>query len=954
MPKHSTDFFQIATVNVRSIATPERLAEFETSVEKIKFDIIGLSETRMSGAGRMDLHSGYSLYYSGSDGRTSRGVGFYVPSSLNRNIKCYFHSERIIELVLTKSPRTCLRIIQVHAPHSDYEDSDYEDFLDDLATIIDSRGNKHLIVLGDFNASVGSARANERYIGPNAAESRNHRGVMLAAFCEERRLYLANTFFQKRKKSRWTWQNNALGLKKEIDYVIVQNMRGLTDVGVLVSINVGSDHRLVRCTLRLRSTRRLVRPHRGTMSINDELLISTTHELVNKMVLTGDVRKDYSSITNLINDATERASFYEPLPPRISQNTRELLRQRRQLRHGTDSRNVEYAELCKLIRRSFKEDLYRRHVEILQKAIQSCRIRLGQEELTYARRSLPPIRNTPTCFHNSSASHDPVSDAIKAVQTFYNNLYRSSYGCQKPPSGQIEVRFTPEEVGNVLRSCKTRPKPGADGVRSAVMRPISNILAEPLCQFFNSMIKEKTVPEDLAFAHTVLLYKSGDPANIANYRPISLLSTLYKVLTKLITRRLEEYACRNAILPPEQAGFRRNFSTVDHIQTITTLLEKSYEFNVSIYFMFIDFKKAFDSVELPALWDAMESFGFDQGLIKLAQLLYANGRAAARIGDDWAEFQVERGVRQGDSLSPLLFNVVLQYGLNNVPWQGRGLRLNGRLLSYLAYADDVVLIANNVTELTEMATALSDSASSIGLEINFAKTKWLHNQRGSRNSEEQIVLCGETIEKVEEFIYLGQLISCPRNPVKEIRRRIHIGRAIYFKYRTFLRAPRVAIQLKRKLVNYCILPAVLYGCETWIWTKQVAACLRTAERRLERAIIRVRLGDKVNSRSIRQRTGLKDWIHSALRRKWKYAAKLSKKSPDESWTRVATDWTPEGKRSTGRPRMRWIDELAKFKGCPGKDLAGDWTKLFDGDVKKSAELFARKARCSLCRCDKRV
>ncbi|EPB70826.1 hypothetical protein ANCCEY_10085 [Ancylostoma ceylanicum] len=65
-------------------------------------------------------------------------------------------------------------------------------------------------------------------------------------------------------------------------------------------------------------------------------------------------------------------------------------------------------------------------------------------------------------------------------------------------------------------------------VRSAVMRPISNILAEPLCQFFNSMIKEKTVPEDLAFAHTVLLYKSGDPANIANYRPISLLSALYK------------------------------------------------------------------------------------------------------------------------------------------------------------------------------------------------------------------------------------------------------------------------------------------------------------------------------------------------------------------------------------------------------------------------------------------
>ncbi|EYC07847.1 hypothetical protein Y032_0068g166 [Ancylostoma ceylanicum] len=190
MPK---DFLHIATIDVRSIATPERQAEFET-VEKIKFDIIGLSETRMSGAGSLDLRSGYSLYYSDDNGRTSRGVGFYVSSLLNRDIECYSHSERIIELVLTTSSRTCLRIIQVHAPHSDYEDSNCEDPLNDHTRIIDSRRNEHLGVFGDFNANVGSARANERYIGPNAAKTRNRRGGMLAEFCEKRRLYLANIF----------------------------------------------------------------------------------------------------------------------------------------------------------------------------------------------------------------------------------------------------------------------------------------------------------------------------------------------------------------------------------------------------------------------------------------------------------------------------------------------------------------------------------------------------------------------------------------------------------------------------------------------------------------------------------------------------------------------------------------------------------------------------------------
>ncbi|KHJ76774.1 hypothetical protein OESDEN_23606 [Oesophagostomum dentatum] len=103
----------------------------------------------------MELHSGFTLYHSRNNGRTNRDVGFYVPSSMNRHITCYFHSERIIELLITISKRKRLRVVQVHAPPSDYEDEDYEDFLDELAGIIDVRKITELVVLGDFNASTG-------------------------------------------------------------------------------------------------------------------------------------------------------------------------------------------------------------------------------------------------------------------------------------------------------------------------------------------------------------------------------------------------------------------------------------------------------------------------------------------------------------------------------------------------------------------------------------------------------------------------------------------------------------------------------------------------------------------------------------------------------------------------------------------------------------------------------
>ncbi|KAL6726053.1 hypothetical protein Aduo_008064 [Ancylostoma duodenale] len=149
-------------------------------------------------------------------------------------------------------------------------------------------------------------------------------------------------------------------------------MHGLTDNVVLLSVNVSSDHIGPFIALFVYdATEDLYDCTGGPMSINDELLVSNPRKRVDEMALTDDVRKNYP-ITNIVNISAERASFYEPLPPRVSQKTR----QRGQLHYGTDTRSVEYAVLCKLIRRSYKEALYRRHNEFLQKAIRTRRAHL--------------------------------------------------------------------------------------------------------------------------------------------------------------------------------------------------------------------------------------------------------------------------------------------------------------------------------------------------------------------------------------------------------------------------------------------------------------------------------------------------------------------------------------------------------------------------------------------------
>uniref|UniRef100_A0A183GMW2 CCHC-type domain-containing protein n=1 Tax=Heligmosomoides polygyrus TaxID=6339 RepID=A0A183GMW2_HELPZ len=204
-----------------------------------------------------------------------------------------------------------LRIIQVHAPHSSHDDKEYENFLDDLSKIIDLRRNSHLVIIGDFNATPGARQHQERFIGVNAAEPRNSRGSKLAEFYEERRLSIANTFFQKRVATRWTWESSALGLKKEIDYVLVPNIREVKDVKVLASVNAGSDHRLLRCTMQLQQTKRIAQPHRGTRIVDKSMLCLHAQQLMDRIPACNEVNEEYRRLTTIINTATNKATRYD-------------------------------------------------------------------------------------------------------------------------------------------------------------------------------------------------------------------------------------------------------------------------------------------------------------------------------------------------------------------------------------------------------------------------------------------------------------------------------------------------------------------------------------------------------------------------------------------------------------------------------------------------------------------
>ena len=166
------------------------------------------------------------------------------------------------------------------------------------------------------------------------------------------------------------------------------------------------------------------------------------------------------------------------------------------------------------------------------------------------------------------------------------------------------------------------------------------------------------IPSEWTSSPLVVLYKKGDATLPGNYRPIALLSILYKLFSRLLHLRMVPMVVPQLSL--DQAAYRKHFSTDDHLLCTTLLVERCAEWNVEVWLGLCDFLKAFDTVEHSALWEALIELSVDEAYIDILKRLYQAQSATAFVGTDSAPFDIGRGVKQGDPLSPSLFLFVME------------------------------------------------------------------------------------------------------------------------------------------------------------------------------------------------------------------------------------------------------------------------------------------------------
>jgi sorting nexin-29 len=229
-------------------------------------------------------------------------------------------------------------------------------------------------------------------------------------------------------------------------------------------------------------------------------------------------------------------------------------------------------------------------------------------------------------------------------------------------------------------------------------------------------------------------------------------------------------------------------------------VDKKWESNGTVHQLFVDFKKAYDSVRREVLYNILIEFGVSMKVVRLIKMCLNVTYIKVRIGKHLSEsFPIHDGLKQGDALSPLLFNFALEYAITKVQENQVGPKLNVTH-QLLAFADDVNPLGDNIASIKKNRETLIDASKKVGLEINVDKTKYMllsHHHIVDQNRDMKIV--ERSLENVSPFKYLGTTATNQNLIQEKIRRRLNSGNACYHSVQNFLSARLLSKNLKIRI-----------------------------------------------------------------------------------------------------------------------------------------------------------
>ncbi|KAH6590132.1 hypothetical protein BASA50_009618 [Batrachochytrium salamandrivorans] len=276
---------------------------------------------------------------------------------------------------------------------------------------------------------------------------------------------------------------------------------------------------------------------------------------------------------------------------------------------------------------------------------------------------------------------------------------------------------------------------------------------------------DATIPRAWLCASIVSIdKKDGDPLNPGDKRGIALINVGLKLVCKVLQMRIERFVETNNLLSYEQAGFRKREECVGQVVSLVDIIQRRQNAGLNTHVLFIDIRKAFDTVPVGALLWKLQNMGFPRRTLAFLKALYTSSSARARAGSLLSDpFPVQRGVRQGCPLSGLLFNLFINDILDGVaPITVPGLPRDTNPIRGLMYADDVAVFADSEQSLLAASTAIEQWANRWEMQFGVAKCgiiSFTGHLAPRLDNPLDIRLHGQLVSRVESYKYLGVLID---------------------------------------------------------------------------------------------------------------------------------------------------------------------------------------------------
>ena len=953
----------IGTWNVRTMYETGRALQVAAEMKRNKIEILGISETRWTQAGQTRLSTGELLLYSGheeSEAPHTQGVGLMLSTQAQGTLIGWeAHGPRMITASFrTKKKRIALNVVQCYGPTNDGSEEDKDQFFYRLQKVLETFPRKDItILMGDVNAKIGTDNTGyEHIMGTQAVGEMNENGEKFADFCALNNMVIGGSIFPHKRIHKCTWVSPDNRTENQIDHICINKRfrRSMQDVRVKRGADAASDHHLLVTKLKLKLKRNpiLYMPNRRE-KYNVNLLKDHMYRekfkltLKNRFQVLQELQEEEDNVPNRWQKIKEsfRTTCQEVVEKTkqqhkewITAETLVKIQDRRKKKAAVSNSKTratkakaqeEYAEAHRIVKRSIKKDR-KNYIDGLAKEAEQAAYSGNLRQLYDITKRLSGKFNKPerpVKDEHGKAINRLDQQMNRWVQHFEQLLNKPKpltdtpiivpanedlpINCEKP---------TRNEIRRAIAGIKDGKAAGPDDIPAEALKADVDLSVEMLYPLFERIWEDENIPADWKEGYLIKLPKKGDLSNCNNYRGITLLSVPGKVFNRVLLNRMRDIV--DPKLRDQQAGFRQNRSCTDQIATLRIIVEQSLEWNSPLYILFIDYEKAFDSVDRETLWKLLRHYGIPNKITNLIKNSYNEMSCRVVHGGQLTDsFQVRTGVRQGCLLSPFLFLLVIDWIMKTSTRERR----NGiqwtlwDQLEDLDFADDIALVSHSQQQMQEKTNMVAATSAQVGLNINKEKSKTL---KINPSCAESITLHGIPLEEVQSFNYLGSIIDQQGGTVADVKARIGKARAAFIQLKNIWNSKELSLDTKIRLFNSNVKSVLLYGAETWRMTKATTGKVQTFINSCLRRILQIRWPDTINNTDLWQRTCQRPIEEDIRRRRWGWIGHTLRKPPTNI-TRQALKWNPQGKRKRGRPRNTWRRDLE----ADTEKMGYSWTQL---------------------------